>query len=280
MNKRANKLYGASDSPAKQQWINEEFEKRRQKRMEKDRRKHITNSALTGPSNVTSTTNTATNSIPITDIVNNQMSAYYPPLPQIDTETAAKLLDFPSDLQRQLLEQLNNSMLALTNGMQHAAQAEQTHNNSETVSSESHPVNPSPFTNTTTKTEDGTASEDNSASTENNNNQNNESTNTTDTTVAGISTDALQQAIAQGLSSSTSVTENSNHNSPMPYTGPTDMEVDEPTPIDQKTQKAVKEEVKEEKKEGTDEENKGEKKQEYPMDAVLTLMQLNAGWRQ
>lgn len=112
VNKRAQKLYGPNDSVAKQQWIEEEFEKRRQKRMEKERRKHIVNNVLSVPgANDATTSGGADNNNGISSIVNNQMSAYYSPLPQIDTATAAKLLDFPTDLQRQLLEQLNNSML-------------------------------------------------------------------------------------------------------------------------------------------------------------------------
>jgi hypothetical protein len=134
VNKRASKLYGVADSPAKQKWIQEEFEKRRQKRMDKERRKHIVNNVLSVPGSSTlnsSSTNAATtaattsNSVLSDDSINNaanndnnatnnndnQISSYYTPLPQIDTATAAKLLDFPTDLQRQLLEQLNNSMM-------------------------------------------------------------------------------------------------------------------------------------------------------------------------
>lgn len=107
MNKRAGKLFGAEDSPAKQVWVQDEFEKRRQKRMDKERRKMIVNNALSVPPT----------SAPVVSegdsiMVNHgQLPSFYPPLPQIDTATAAKLLDFPTDLQRQLLEQLNNSML-------------------------------------------------------------------------------------------------------------------------------------------------------------------------
>ena len=127
VNKRAVKLYGPGDSPTKAKWIQEEFEKRRQKRMDKERRKHIVNNVLSVPgAAANSTTDTDANSrtsndnnntsstdnVQIPGIVGtNQIPNYYTPLPQIDTATAAKLLDFPTDLQRQLLEQLNNSML-------------------------------------------------------------------------------------------------------------------------------------------------------------------------
>lgn len=103
--------------------------------MDKERRKHIVNNVLSVPGS--STLNTTPASTPSTiattsaDTLNNntlnnntthtennasnnndnQLSSYYTPLPQIDTATAAKLLDFPTDLQRQLLEQLNNSMM-------------------------------------------------------------------------------------------------------------------------------------------------------------------------
>lgn len=109
----------------KQKWIQDEFEKRRQKRMDKERRKHIVNNVLSVPGSSTlNTTPTATATTSTNDQLNNptnndnnatnndnQISSYYTPLPQIDTATAAKLLDFPTDLQRQLLEQLNNSMM-------------------------------------------------------------------------------------------------------------------------------------------------------------------------
>lgn len=65
------------------------------------------NDALTGTTSASTGNMDATVQLP--DMA-NQIS-YYTPLPQIDTATAAKLLDFPTDLHRQLLEQLNNSML-------------------------------------------------------------------------------------------------------------------------------------------------------------------------
>ena len=128
VNKRANKLYGSQDSPAKQQWVQEEFEKRRQKRMDKERRKHLVNNVLSVPNasnteahhaasednhtNDGTNNNNDANTVSMLNSVNaNQMQNFYTPLPQIDTATAAKLLDFPTDLQRQLLEQLNNSMM-------------------------------------------------------------------------------------------------------------------------------------------------------------------------
>lgn len=129
VNKRANKLYGNQDSPAKQQWVQEEFEKRRQKRMDKERRKHLVNNVLSVPNASNPEThhgastednhntdannnNNDANTVSMLNSVNaNQMQNFYTPLPQIDTATAAKLLDFPTDLQRQLLEQLNNSMM-------------------------------------------------------------------------------------------------------------------------------------------------------------------------
>ncbi|KAG2236003.1 hypothetical protein INT48_004333 [Thamnidium elegans] len=187
VNKRANKLYGPSESEIKTKWIKEEFEKRRQKRMDKERRKHIVNNVLSVPGTTETTINNVVDNN--NNTINDQMN-YYTPLPQIDTDTADKLLNFPTDLQRQLLEQLNNSMLALANGMQ--------------------------------------------------------------TTTNSSQTEEEVQAITQGLSSNTSTT-SSEHNSPLV---------------------AVNDDEKGE------EEPKEKKKPEYPMDAVLTLMQLNAGWRQ
>lgn len=90
---------------------------------------------------------------------------------------------------------------------------------------------------------------------------------------AQAANDALQQIIAQGLSAtatSTSTT-SSNHNSPLPFTEETNDE--EGAKPESEETNAKEEEIKEE---GAT----GEKKPEYPMDAVLTLMQLNAGWRQ
>lgn len=106
VNKRASKLYGNAESDEKTAWVNDEFEKRRQKRMDKERRKLIVNNVLSVPGSE----NNSNVSMP--NIVSSgQIPTFYTPLPQIDTATAAKLLDFPTDLQRQLLEQLNNSMM-------------------------------------------------------------------------------------------------------------------------------------------------------------------------
>jgi hypothetical protein len=251
VNKRAQKLYGNTDTVAKQQWVDEEFEKRRQKRMEKERRKHIVNNVLSVPGAGDTNTSSATNTD--NSLVNNQMSAYYTPLPQIDTATAAKLLDFPTDLQRQLLEQLNHSMLALTNGIQQTSQTE------ENTNTEAQPMDTS------------FPSEEN---TENNTNNNNNESNAA--AVAQAANEALQQVIAQGLSATattTASTASSTHNSPLPFTEDNTSE---------EAKEGIKEDIKTEetKDEEDKEEASGEKKPEYPMDAVLTLMQLNAGWRQ
>lgn len=204
--------------------------------MDKERRKHIVNNVLSVPGNDTSgvmnngsnvssssviganatvpattTTTTSTTSTPTTNNTMGEQINYYTPLPQIDTDTADKLLNFPTDLQRQLLEQLNNSMLALANGMQ--------------------------TTNPTQNEEE-------------------------------------VRAIAQGLSSNNSTT-SSEHNSPLvavpttTTTSPTTTTtITSPTPSTNNNNEIMTDDAKE------------KKKPEYPMDAVLTLMQLNAGWRQ
>ncbi|KAI9345111.1 hypothetical protein BD770DRAFT_430565 [Pilaira anomala] len=252
VNKRANKLYGTGDSPAKAQWIQEEFEKRRQKRMDKERRKHIVNNVLSVPGNDTSvvmnngsnvssssvmgantnavTTSTHSTPTTTTTTTNNTMGGeqinYYTPLPQIDTDTADKLLNFPTDLQRQLLEQLNNSMLALANGMQ--------------------------TTNPTQNEEE-------------------------------------VQAIAQGLSSNNSTT-SSEHNSPLvtvplppPTTTTSTTTTSPPTTTTTTTTTTTITSPTTSTNNNNEimtDDSKEKKKPEYPMDAVLTLMQLNAGWRQ
>ncbi|KAI8385783.1 hypothetical protein BD560DRAFT_486769 [Blakeslea trispora] len=295
VNKRAAKLYGPGDSPTKAKWIQEEFEKRRQKRMDKERRKHIVNNVLSVPgASTNSATDTDANSrtgndnsntsstdnVQIPGIVGaNQIPNYYTPLPQIDTATAAKLLDFPTDLQRQLLEQLNNSMLALTNGMQQAAATQPDHTENTDNSTSSHTTNIyEGHTNTNvpdTDTQMGTA-------------------NQFPTADSSVTNEALQQVIAHGLSTTntTSATNSSGHNSPLQYSASTDMVENEnnnsntivamdttvPTSGDASSP-SIKEDSTEETKE-TEGEGKEGKKPEYPMDAVLTLMQLNAGWRQ
>ncbi|KAI8348430.1 hypothetical protein EDC96DRAFT_547216 [Choanephora cucurbitarum] len=294
VNKRAVKLYGPGDSPTKAKWIQEEFEKRRQKRMDKERRKHIVNNVLSVPgAAANSTTDTDANSrtsndnnntsstdnVQIPGIVGtNQIPNYYTPLPQIDTATAAKLLDFPTDLQRQLLEQLNNSMLALTNGMQQAAtQPDHTDNTNNNASSHTTSIYEG-HTNTSVQdneTQLNAASQfsaaDNSAANE-----------------------ALQQVIAQGLSTTNtaSVANSSGHNSPLQYSTSTDMvehddnnsstiaAMDTTVSVNSDASPPSTEEEQGEKAKETEGEGKEGKKPEYPMDAVLTLMQLNAGWRQ
>jgi cell division protein FtsN len=83
------------------------------KRMEKERRKHIVNNVLSVPMSTSATTGSGSAGSP-SEMLSSpapHLSAYYSPLPQIDNAAASKLLNFPADLQRQLLEQLNNSML-------------------------------------------------------------------------------------------------------------------------------------------------------------------------
>ena len=132
VNKRASKLYGPADTEEKKAWANEEFEKRRQKRMEKERRKNMIDNVLSvpgSPSNgVMTTTNgtTPTQQQPqlttqphedptqhnqSTEGLTDQMG-YYQPM-TVDQSAAAKMLDFPPELQRQLLEQLNNMIVSL-----------------------------------------------------------------------------------------------------------------------------------------------------------------------
>ncbi|KAG2196698.1 hypothetical protein INT47_009608 [Mucor saturninus] len=237
VNKRANKLYGPGDNEAKQKWIQDEFEKRRQKRMDKERRKHIVNNVLSVPGSGNPNNNDG--NVQLGNIGTDQMSNYYTPLPQIDTDTADKLLNFPTDLQRQLLEQLNNSMLALANGMQQSS--------------------------TTSQSEEDNNSNSNN---NNNNNENNDSNQvSTFTTNSTATNEQIQQAITQGLSSNTSAT-SSEHNSPMVAMNTPAIESDMAAPTDNDELASNTVEIKE------------EKKPEYPMDAVLTLMQLNAGWRQ
>lgn len=79
-------MYGEADSLEKETWAKEEFQRRRAKRMEKEQRKHIVNNVLSIPQS------------PVFD--------------SMDTK-----LEFPPELQRQLLEQLNQSMLAITHGI-------------------------------------------------------------------------------------------------------------------------------------------------------------------
>lgn len=267
VNKRANKLYGSQDSPAKQQWVQEEFEKRRQKRMDKERRKHLVNNVLSVPNasnteahhaasednhtNDGTNNNNDANTVSMLNSVNaNQMQNFYTPLPQIDTATAAKLLDFPTDLQRQLLEQLNNSMMALTNGIQPPPSDQGNEENNDEASGSTDMVY------------------DNQQA-----------------AAVAAANEALQQVIAQGLSTNTTSATSSGHNSPMQYTATTSTN-------DMMETEEIKPECSDIAAEGTDikaepteedkakDENGEEKKPEYPMDAVLTLMQLNAGWRQ
>ncbi|KAI8643286.1 hypothetical protein BD408DRAFT_414999 [Parasitella parasitica] len=271
VNKRAHKLYGLQESAAKQQWVQEEFEKRRQKRMDKERRKHLVNNVLSvpGASNTEghhaasnddshsadgSNHNDASTVSMLNSVNANQIQNFYTPLPQIDTATAAKLLDFPTDLQRQLLEQLNNSMMALTNGIQPpeaAADQGNDDNNNDEASGSSDMVYDSQ-----------------------------------QAAAVAAANEALQQVIAQGLSTNTTSATSSGHNSPLQYTATTSTANDT---IENEEAKAdpmdISAEGAEVKAEGTEDENAQEesgeeKKPEYPMDAVLTLMQLNAGWRQ
>ncbi|KAI9269395.1 hypothetical protein BY458DRAFT_586891 [Sporodiniella umbellata] len=201
VNKRASKLYGEAESVEKEKWAREEFEKRRMKRVEKERRKHIVNNVLSVPIQSGSPNE-----------ANHQMPAYYSPLPQIDNAAASKLLDFPADLQRQLLEQLNHSMLALTNGIQ---------NNNNT--------------NPTENIEE-------------------ESIDNPEATEPEVPIKPEESGPVENKIENSSMSENDKD---------TLAEVDETEDNAQQESSTTQ-----------------EKKPEYPMDAVLSLMQLNAAWRQ
>lgn len=94
MNKRASKLYGKEDSETKRRWAEDEFQRRRGKRQEKERRKDVVNSAL----NVCQTMTLQQNAV---DELARSLAAY----PSVFD--ASKILEIPPDLQRHLLEQLN-----------------------------------------------------------------------------------------------------------------------------------------------------------------------------
>ncbi|KAI8997621.1 hypothetical protein BDB01DRAFT_771761 [Pilobolus umbonatus] len=245
VNKRANKIFGNEDSLHKQEWIKEEFEKRRQKRLEKERRKHIVNNVLSVPS----TANTPTHSSIPNVVSPTQLPPFYTPLPQIDTAAAAKLLNFPGDLQRQLLEHLNNSMLALTNGIQ--------------------PTDPptevdKPLMDILPDTLDAS--------------DNNKKDDNTETKDEQFSVDKNSPS-----SSIDNTTISVNTNEIIPMLMPITTTEDAPTEDDHSNNShsnGNSDDLYEECSQDNTSEVKEDKKPEYPMDAVLTLMQLNAGWRQ
>lgn len=125
VNKRATKLYGTADTPEKKAWAQEEFEKRRQKRMEKERRKNAIDNVLSVPGSPHLEKPQEMSSLSEQSVLNgvSDQLGYYnmqqqqqqaPPL--VDPAAAAKMLDFPPELQRQLLEQLNNMIVCINNG--------------------------------------------------------------------------------------------------------------------------------------------------------------------
>lgn len=63
VNKRAQKLFGMEPSDHKRKWVDEEFERRRAKRQEKERRKQAVNGALAATTPTTSTPTTTTEEI-------------------------------------------------------------------------------------------------------------------------------------------------------------------------------------------------------------------------
>ncbi|KAI9490082.1 hypothetical protein BDB00DRAFT_790591 [Zychaea mexicana] len=144
VNKRASKLFGPADTEAKRAWANDEFEKRRQKRMEKERRKNMIDNVLSVPGSPSSgimtvpsscagatTTSSADDAhqspqqqaaaLAAAAALPEQLGYYAaaatapPPPMTVDQSAAAKMLDFPPELQRQLLEQLNNMIVSLLN---------------------------------------------------------------------------------------------------------------------------------------------------------------------
>ncbi|KAI8968599.1 hypothetical protein BDF20DRAFT_917092 [Mycotypha africana] len=284
VNKRANKVFGAEDSPQKQAWIQEEFEKRRQKRMDKERRKHIVNNVLSVPSAASniptgsaaeSSTTTPTATPRLDDNLaaqnlaqaNQLANSFY--LPQIDTEAAAKILGLSSDLHRQLLEQLNGNLMALSNGILQSTQAaaaaaaaenltptitnEQTNSNNDTTMTEA--ISP-------THTEDHKSIEISQIP-----------TTSDDTALLSNNTSTNEMMTVDGESKAAESEDKTTSTS-------TENITEEKTNEDIMSKQLLSTSTEENKQEdGGNEDGREEKKSEYPMDAVLTLMQLNAGWR-
>ncbi|CAO3593933.1 unnamed protein product [Absidia cylindrospora] len=255
VNKRASKLFGNEDTDTKERWAKDEFEKRREKRQEKERRKDVVDNVL---------------SVPQTNLLQQnavdelaQSLAAYP-----SVFDASKLLEIPSDLQRHLLEQLN---LALTNSKlpshptmdysqqgNHMAESS-TGPSSLSLSSSSQQQQPQATSKDTDHMDSGT------------------------TTSTNLPTNVSESATATQEPTSSSSS--------------TAMETDEfITSTENHTEKVT---IKDEDNNGhssgngsdtvpndqtmTDENQKdvtdSNTKQEYPMDAVLTLMQMNSGWK-
>lgn len=128
VNKRATKLFGPGDSEAKRIWAAEEFEKRRQKRMEKERRKNMIDNVMSVPGRPSATKQSKRQQPPqqtpeqtaaanaaataAASAVTSEPMPFYQPAPVVDPTAAAKMFEFPPDLQRQLLEQLNNMIVS------------------------------------------------------------------------------------------------------------------------------------------------------------------------
>ncbi|KAI8097288.1 uncharacterized protein BX664DRAFT_326036 [Halteromyces radiatus] len=272
VNKRAGKLFGEEDSEAKRQWVEEEFEKRREKRREKERRKDVVNNVLSVPHS-TMPQQTAT------DDLAHSFAAY----PAVFD--ASKILDIPPDLQRHILEQLN---LALTNsklptppmdyGQPMEGMAESSTSQSSDLSQQL------PTDGNQTGTDEATAAASAAAAA---------AELLAATASTAITTSGISAASTTSQSSPTSVAAVEADDQKIQQTSP----VDDPetnntdnTSIKKEDEGSGKQSLessdengtttKEEKPVSTEQgDNSSGKKQEYPMDAVLTLMQLNAGWK-
>ncbi|ORX55171.1 hypothetical protein DM01DRAFT_1032420 [Hesseltinella vesiculosa] len=102
VNKRATKLFGPENTETKRNWAEEEFNKRREKRQEKERRKDVVNNVLSVPQS-SSTKQPLTKPDPATPQESPTADDFNLP-PVFD---ASKILEIPQELQRHLLEQLN-----------------------------------------------------------------------------------------------------------------------------------------------------------------------------
>jgi hypothetical protein len=250
VNKRAQKLFGMEPSDHKRKWVDEEFERRRAKRQEKERRKQAVNGALAATPSSTPTTTTEEVSDPATiSQLQHKLLQHYQSLFGMDQQDSEKTKNstaaLVAALQNPQLLQLSQ-LLAQTVTAGSVQPLSPPHQPSPTSASSSSSL-PPPSTTETPNTSLITSPDDPAfltlqhppATTTKNDDDTHLDQSKIDLAAAEIMKQFTSHALGTPLADSA-----------------TDSTTEEITSTPTT-----------------------EKKNDYPMDAVMTLMELNAGWR-
>ncbi|KAI8330784.1 hypothetical protein BC941DRAFT_440137 [Chlamydoabsidia padenii] len=259
VNKRAQKLFGMEPSEHKKKWVDEEFERRRAKRQEKERRKQAVNGALAATPTTSPMTTDESDSATISQL-QHKLLQHYQSLFGMDQQDSEKTKNSTAALVAALQ---NPQLLQLSQLLAQTVTAGSVQPQQTTPTSTS----PSPSPSTIMST--GDIVNDSSFLTTTKDEQHHLDQSKIDLAAAEI----MKQFTSHALDQSTGLGESSSTSSFAPSTNTTTGALMEPVTTSDDTT------MEEAEKDTPNQQHTQQKKNDYPMDAVMTLMELNAGWR-